>query len=255
MKAYTLTRKRRGFTLVELLVVITIVIVLASLAFVGSQRVLRGAKSASSISNLREINTAIINASNEGFRNPNRIEGTYIPTGGQQNAPFSRFTWWDLVGANQGWAKEEGGAFVWNTLAKDTFLQNPLSERDFGGNSVDRGDFASQGDFAAGGYGMNYQLVAFLNIAGGDPNIRSPKIGQVPYPESTILVAESGDEWTESRYAPFSRRSIGDNFDGRCHVLMVDGHTELIDADILSSPAGIAFYALPDGAAKVRPPN
>jgi prepilin-type N-terminal cleavage/methylation domain-containing protein len=50
--------RRDGFTLVELLVTIAIILVLASLAFLAFSRAKRSAKSAATITNLREIGVA-----------------------------------------------------------------------------------------------------------------------------------------------------------------------------------------------------
>lgn len=49
---------RRGFTLVELLVVILIVIVLASLSFLGFSRIRAAADSATTVSNMRQLQVA-----------------------------------------------------------------------------------------------------------------------------------------------------------------------------------------------------
>lgn len=61
---------KRGFTLVEMLVVITIVAVLVTLAFVATQRAIRSAKSVRSVSNLRQIG---VMAASYASENNNRI--------------------------------------------------------------------------------------------------------------------------------------------------------------------------------------
>lgn len=58
MQFNPLSRSPRGFTLVELLVVVAILIVLASLAFIGSRKALDAAQNAECISSLRQLANA-----------------------------------------------------------------------------------------------------------------------------------------------------------------------------------------------------
>ena len=247
------SRRRRGFTLVELLVVISIIIVLAGLAFVGSQKVLRGAKSASAVSNLREINTALINAGNEDINNGHHRPGNYPPVAGHEQSPFRSFTWWDLIGKSQGWAKLEGGTYEWNTNPADTFLGNPLSDLTLGGKGGDFGKLYNTPENAGGSFGLNYAVSAWA--AHHSPNPATTRIGQVPYPESTILVAETADGWNAAHFPPYNPNAIGGAYNDRTHVLMVAGNVEIINDNILKSTAGRDFYAVLDGPGKVRPPN
>jgi prepilin-type N-terminal cleavage/methylation domain-containing protein len=53
------TPPRRGFTLVELLVVITIIVVLASLVFVGAQRGMESANKSRTVSQMRDMGVAV----------------------------------------------------------------------------------------------------------------------------------------------------------------------------------------------------
>ena len=64
-------RSNRGFTLVELLVVITIIVVLAAVTLIVSKRMVSNAKAAKSVGNMREVSTMVIaHAAENGGRLP-----------------------------------------------------------------------------------------------------------------------------------------------------------------------------------------
>ena len=63
------TPRPAGFTLVELLVVITIIIVLASLIFIGAQRAMASAHKTRTISQMREIGVAVASWAAENNNN------------------------------------------------------------------------------------------------------------------------------------------------------------------------------------------
>ena len=58
MRYHRLATKRRGFTLVELLVTVTIVAVLAGRVFIISRRAINAAQNAECVANLRNLATA-----------------------------------------------------------------------------------------------------------------------------------------------------------------------------------------------------
>lgn len=76
------TALSRGFTLVEMLVVITIIVVLASLGFLGYRTVMDASRKATSLSNLRQIGVgvALFTAENNNYLPLSRFGGSFWPT-------------------------------------------------------------------------------------------------------------------------------------------------------------------------------
>lgn len=93
---------RRGFTLVELLVVIVIIAALSSIAFVVGGRAIEKARAATCMSNLRQVGVMMNGSASENFGvyphgGPPRgwisrlcadMAGDYPNTGSRQDAPF-----------------------------------------------------------------------------------------------------------------------------------------------------------------------
>ena len=81
MKIQSLTPRHRGFTLVELLVVMLIVVVLATLTFVSVNRVRDSTRRAASMGNLRQLGIAMttFTVENNGYLPVTRMGSTYWP--------------------------------------------------------------------------------------------------------------------------------------------------------------------------------
>ena len=81
MKTRTISPRRSGFTLVELLVVILIIVVLAALTLVGINRVRDSTRRAVSMGNLRQLGVAMtaFTAENNGYLPVTRLGSTYWP--------------------------------------------------------------------------------------------------------------------------------------------------------------------------------
>jgi prepilin-type N-terminal cleavage/methylation domain-containing protein len=92
-KQGTAYRTRQGFTLTELLVVITIIVVLAAVVFSITGSVRKKASGAVSVSNLRQIGMAIpAHASDNNGRLPGPVLGDNFPTY-QNNALSGQLGW------------------------------------------------------------------------------------------------------------------------------------------------------------------
>jgi prepilin-type N-terminal cleavage/methylation domain-containing protein/prepilin-type processing-associated H-X9-DG protein len=81
MKLRLSQRRRTGFTMVELLVVIVIIAVLATLTFVGVNRARDATNRASSIANLRQLGIGMVTftADNNGYLPASRVGTTFWP--------------------------------------------------------------------------------------------------------------------------------------------------------------------------------
>lgn len=86
-------RRRGGFTLVEILVVITIIVVLASIAFMTSRKMISSARTTVCLGNLRQMHTiATLEATERGFYPPG-LSQTTGPSGIKNNGDhFSGLT-------------------------------------------------------------------------------------------------------------------------------------------------------------------
>jgi prepilin-type N-terminal cleavage/methylation domain-containing protein len=92
-KQRTPSSTRHGFTLTELLVVITIIVVLAAVVFSISGNVRQKASGAVSVSNLRQIGTAILaHASDNNSKLPGPVLGDNFPRY-QNNALSGQLGW------------------------------------------------------------------------------------------------------------------------------------------------------------------
>ena len=126
----------RGFTLVEMLVVITIVAVLATLAFVATQRAIRSAKSVRSVSNLRQIG---VMAGSYATENNNRIP-CYIDWGHFFGNPpglvFFQRSLAEFAGYEYGQAPQSGTRPLPDFFYDPSLDGNPLPQHPMGAFGV-----------------------------------------------------------------------------------------------------------------------
>ena len=238
----------RGFTLVELLITFSVVIVLVGLALAGGKKAVKANKSAVSLLNLREINLALVEVGLGGVSDARHKVGEYPPISGFIEGEKSTYTFWDLIAEHRGWATLESDGYHWSTPPRTTSLQNPLSAKKFG----PREDSGLQRfSRSAGGYAMSEAISHRRETF----EVAYTEIGRVDFPEHTVLIAESSESWTEPH---FEIRPRSGAFRGayrqRSHVMMADGHAEILEDRILNSPEGVAYYLASDGQRKLRQP-
>jgi len=146
---------RRGFTLIEILIVVTIIAVLAAITFSTSSRMIAAAKNTTSMSNLRSIGVGLTVASSDN-------SGVY-PYG---IADWYAKTWWDDVTATQ------GRKTSWGEKAGESF-QSPL-------RIIKRN----------GGY-PTYGGNPLILVDGPNGKRTPPRVAQINRPEEVIIVTDA----------------------------------------------------------------
>lgn len=217
---------KQGFTLVELLVVITIIIVLAGLSFTIASKMMAKGKATKVMENLRQMGPLItIYAADHNMAlPPSRIQ-TELADGTATNQywhqallalvfpntdpdDFKREAWWK---------------------SNDTFMRNPL----FKETAKPRGWSPSNP-----GYGLNEMIAENLAKAKGETpsreeleTIRTP-LAAISEPSRTPLVAPCDNyyyRYDEAEMVSFKFGTLKDFLsDGKVPVLFVDGHVEAI---------------------------
>ena len=210
LKRHPVTPK--GMTLVELLVVITIIVVLAALSTVGVSRARSAARGATCTSNLRQIGTAILSYATDNSGQLPPLEDRTNPGDGLKGI-------WPQIIADGGYlpkainraGKLSCGAGVW--ACPDCTIVQPNYN----------------------GYGAAEGTVMKVKRS-SLPDSGSPRLGAIPNPARTWLLGDTANfpkdlksgwyaiwanpkQWTNS-HSPAARHS------GKVNVCMVDGHVE-----------------------------
>jgi prepilin-type N-terminal cleavage/methylation domain-containing protein/prepilin-type processing-associated H-X9-DG protein len=236
------TQKPRGFTLVELMVVIVIVAVLTSLAFMGGSRAIKASNSAKSLGNLRQLGMAVHEIRMEGIDNGHNSRGFFPPYAGQISAPspFRNFNIYELIGERVGLCKYDAGSYQWQVHPSETILQNPLAEdelcRDYNTSEINNDSF--KGDGQKGGYAYNHLVEGWVSKNTPPGQVKKTRVDRVKFPSLTILMAEQNPNRGVLWCGPYPNAVPQGNYKGKVHCLMVDGHAELIDNDYLASSEG-----------------
>ncbi len=218
----TLLSAKRGFTLIEMLVVIVIIAVLAVASFSVGPKMMRRADAAKSIGNMRQIGALLASYASE---NSNKLPAPRadVPNG---KGGFDQLHWHETVMLqlypdtdlnqihNDSWweatkpimrnplctAKTKPWAFTWWNPG---YAMNVQISENLGKSS---GDWS-----AGGGGGQAYQV----------------PLSSIPEPGRTPIVAQRGD-W----HYTFTPDQIKDEnltaflVDGKMPILFVDGHVE-----------------------------
>lgn len=212
------TSGNRGFTLVELLVTITIIIVLAALSFMGITRAKEAAQRSGSAANLRQFSAAITGfaADNNGFLPATRNGSSYWPqflwpnlpsTGvylrpGTKNSPISA-------------SKNDGdGYFAMADNSAMTPEKQPIRW-----NYVINGGAPTLPFSELGADGK-----ALPGIASG----LSRPLMQIANPSRTIMLAEGNGAFWINGEAKTNCSRMRKWSNGKCNILWFDGSVQMM---------------------------
>ncbi len=210
-----------GFTLVELLVVVTIIIILAAIAFTVGPKMMRRGDAAKSMENLRQIGPLMMTyAADNNFRLP-----AMRPMIKDENGRYVSDLHWHqalaLLAIPDLDADKLGDDKWWE--ATEPVLRNPMYSKKMLPQKLANWHQ---------GYAMNRMIPNNLGYTGswdeGDkgPNSHGTSLSEVTQQTRTPLVAPNVDNW---HYVGSDLgRKINEGFliEGKLPILFVDGHVE-----------------------------
>ncbi|WP_386821532.1 type II secretion system protein [Luteolibacter algae] len=244
-------KPKYGFTLVELLVVITIIAVLAGVVFSVANRARLAAKASTCVSNLRQCGLSVHVIRDEGLENKGRTPPGYFPSyGGWIGGPgvaWRQYTIYDLIGEQIGACIGDGGSYRWTTHPRDTFLNNPLSEVELAkGIPTEEIDFSGHPEQQIGGFGYNHLVNGWTtpNSEDDSPGYKRTSLNTIDFPNRTILMAEQQTNSPGTIIGPYRQAPHG-NYKDKAHCLFVDGHVEAIANDYLPTNEAFLKYFRP----------
>lgn len=211
-----------GFSLVELLVAISIIAMLAVLCFPGFKSALIRANLGQSCSNLRQIQAANIlySADHDGY---------YVPIASRDAAGVLE-RWMDHQPFLDYFGLQKGDPWPAKLVSPSTAI------RDSKGNKrIDRS------------YGMNYTGMTGLEVYGSKWQLKTVR---VRYPAQTIACADATD-WIIDFYqagaykgAPevYTLHAMAYRYAGKAGVAFYDGHVEALTmSEVLAAPKAWSF--------------
>ena len=213
----------RGLSLVEILVVITIIVVIAALSTMGFARARSTARGATCTSNLRQIATAML---------------SYASENNGQLPPLE-----DRTSAN------DGLKGIWTQIIADD-SRLPMTNTKSGLLGTNAGvwacpDCITNSRFHAG-YGAAEGTVLKVKRSSKPDEKGSLRLSEITQPERTWLVgdaANSAKDLKTSWYAIWPKPTSWDSahvpaarHGGKVNVCMVDGHVETLSVKELSAP-------------------
>lgn len=211
----------RGFTLVELLVVIVIIASLAALALTVGPRMLARAKASEAMENIRQISPLLtLYAADHAMTLP--------PISGSVAQP-------DGIVVNQQWS-EVCLSLLYPATDPAEFKSNAWWEKN---KVILRNPLLKSGwSPLVPGYAMNEMIVENLQAAnpqtnpGADPLAVGIPMALITSPERTPLIAPFNDfhfRFDDSQISGFNRSPLKDLLvEGKIPVLFVDGHLEVM---------------------------
>jgi prepilin-type N-terminal cleavage/methylation domain-containing protein/prepilin-type processing-associated H-X9-DG protein len=247
------SRKTNGFTLVELLVVIVIVAVLASVGFLMGRNAVKAAHASTCVSNLKQIGNSIHMIREEGVTYSGLSPGMFPGYAGQIFEPgkWREFSIYQLIGEVQGACEVGKGKYNWTVLPSKTILQNPLSKYKFAGDAKTPSEVTLK--MLGGGRG-SYCYNAHLEgwISPGEVEIGKAKLTrligkngegrELTDPSLTIMMGERNDNGGNT-YMGWSSNAPQGNYKDGAHCVFVDGHVEHLPNNFLKSAAGLKKHS------------
>ncbi|MGJ8695593.1 MAG: type II secretion system protein [Verrucomicrobiaceae bacterium] len=236
--------RRRGFTLVELLVSIGIIMVLAGLIFIGTKRAISGANAAKTSSRMKDLYTSLVLLRDEGVDTGNHNAGSYPPHSGVlDDGQGTPFVWWDLVAEKLNIADREGGRFEWKEPYSETLFQNPLSRKKLGGDRKEYNSLHNSTTDSRGSFAYNGMLGGEADPGADEERAFVVRGSRLQDASNTIFFAESDDndkgpgwEFSELNSAPQG------NYKESAHCCFVDGSVQLIRNAVLKKASAFDFY-------------
>jgi len=238
--AKNINRARKAFTLVEMLVVITIIGLLAAIAFPVTKQVLNKANATKSISNLRQVGSGLLALMIDGI--PDTSRSNWFPRAGGagewRGEDGVRIDMHWLIAESMGLAELNGSTWVWKGDPSKSVFQDPGRKvTDDGIKNYDPIEWHKSSSYAYNvGLGTNNRGGLHSNFRGGEAPNGGMGLMSVERPSQLVLMCESnGDgkadfgvhpEW--KKYAP------GDHYKGGTHCFFADGHIQWLHKDSLT---------------------
>jgi len=239
-------RKPNGFTLVELLVTISIIIVLAALSFVGFTRAREGARAASCVNNLKQIasSQAAITEDTGGFF----IHAGRSYVGGKRRNYAYHFT----VLANESLTYTDPWSKLNARITDVDYLSCPTARSHAAATMAEANGAARWRTYA-----LNNRMgvAQEQNSENGNATDGASRLEHLQSPHLTICASERKAN-ANGRYPsaigqgssqPKDGSGVADFHNGGCHVAYMDGHVARITQDTFP----YTDNTMPDGR-KVR---
>ncbi|MDP3849366.1 MAG: type II secretion system protein [Luteolibacter sp.] len=183
----------RGFTLVELLVAITLVIVLAALSFLGLSKWKSKAGAATSMIRVKSIGMLVM---------------TYATEKGELPV----------------WHDYNRGMYWWQLLIEDQ--EKPDLEQF---HSPAHREFDEKNMANTISYGWNYPVIGRHKGDGGYRGDHVLRLSNFDYPEDTLVLADGPRDYCWGFIDPWNNKPDPERYEGKAAALFLDGAVRMLD--------------------------